>query len=657
MKRFKQGGRLPLLIVLMLSFAGLGAVPANATTGSEIENLPVLDALNRNENPLSFAGQWSALQWDSESATRKTGQDTTSGWGPYDGYPSINGAYWKPTSFSGVGTAASLKMMVNPGSEGGRHIALWLNMSSPGSTKSGYQFKWVENEGTYALTLSKWVNGTQTVFESYNLVKIPTGTTLAISKKGPTVTAWTDLGGTLQPFLIGNDNTFTSGYAGIEGSGSLSRSINFKAGAIGSLAADIAAVPTLDTLQREEIPLSNEGKWTALNWATASHKSGRATVQGWNVPSSYLPSGGAYWNPALLTDAVSSNTASGEVVAVTMGQTPTTEGRWASVWLDMPSPSTEKTGYQLRWTQNAGSTMTAELYKWIAGSATLLASKSPLSIPVGTTLALSDQNGTVRAWQGTGANLSELLSASDATFSSGYAGIEAAGAYTRLKDFRAGMLPGAPKLANLALLDSFNRANESPLSNGGKWLKASWAGNTGRVHEFGGSNYLYSGQNWGSLYNSELSSAYWQSSTFSEGVNGNAVSVARLKASPYPRQSLWLDMPGPGKEKSGYELSVEYDEESLTGLDWVITLSKWVAGKQTVLATQAGIESLVSLALVKKGGILSAWTVSPSENDDFDYRPQLTVADSTYSSGSVGLEETGYGDGGLANFSAGGLGS
>jgi hypothetical protein len=662
-----QGARRFLLGVLTMLLLGTWAATAAADPGTEITNLPVLDSLERNETPLSLSGKWLPLQWDAESSTHKTGKDTTTGWGPYDAFPSINGAYWGATSFSGAGNAASVKMVTNPAGGGERYVSLWLDMSSPGSTKSGYQFKWVENptiEGDYTLSLTKWSAGTATALGStLAFTKIPKGTTLAISKKGPSVIAWTNVEGSLKPVLVGTDNSYSSGYAGIEASGNLSRATEFRAGSFGSLGSEVAAVPTVDTLQREENPLSNEGKWTALNWASTSIRTGRTTAaEGWNVPSSYTPSGGAYWNPLLLTDAASSDTVGGEVVSARIGKLPTNESRWASIWLDMPSPSTEKSGYQLRWTQEAGSTVGVRLYKWAAGSSTLLASKLSLSIPLGTTIALSDQNKTIRAWTGTGEELGELFSATDSTYSGGYAGIEAAGAYTRLTNFKAGMLPGGPKIEGLPVLDSFNRANETPLSNKKKWQKTAWADDPGRIWGFGPFETGYQSQNWGPTWCEEpyescgafkLSGAYWSPSSFAEGETGNAVSVQRVLALG-ARRSYWLDMPSPGTEKSGYELSVE--QGNGTGYEEVLTLSKWTAGTQTVLATKnIGEAFMTRIGLVKKGGLISVWVQAPFHLQDWEYRPEMVVADSTYSSGYIGLQEARFGEGGNANFSGGSL--
>jgi hypothetical protein len=224
---------LSFFTLLVLLLAGLNPASAYAGTAEEINSLPTLDAFNRSENPLSNSGKWSALAWASSTLGSTTGRDATTGWAPYDAWPTINGAYWNAGTFSdSPGDAAAVTMVTGPGNAE-RHVALWLDMSSPGSAKTGYQLRWVVVSGsTYAVTLSKWSAGTETVLASSASVSIPAGSTLAISDTGATVSAWQGTGGSLTSLLSASDSSYGSGYAGIEGSGNISRSANFKAGAL-----------------------------------------------------------------------------------------------------------------------------------------------------------------------------------------------------------------------------------------------------------------------------------------------------------------------------------------------------------------------------------------------------------------------------------------
>jgi hypothetical protein len=226
-------------MLLTLLFLCLGTNSALASVSEQINSLPVLDALNRSESPLSNGGKWSALNWATNSSGHATGQDTTAGWGPYDAFVSgSNGAYWNPSTFSDAsGSAAAITMQAYP-EIAERFVSIWLDMPSPGSARSGYELRWTLNSNltTYTVKLSKWSSGTQTVLASNSEVSIPNGTTMAISDTGGTVTAWKGSGGTLTSVLSATDSTYSSGYAGIEAAGNFSRSQNFKAGSLGLLA-------------------------------------------------------------------------------------------------------------------------------------------------------------------------------------------------------------------------------------------------------------------------------------------------------------------------------------------------------------------------------------------------------------------------------------
>jgi beta-mannanase len=199
-------------------------------------------------------------------------------------------------------------------------------------------------------------------------------------------------------------------------------------------ATDVAAVPVVDALNRSEATLSNGGKWSALQWSTGSVKTGTDYgTNGWG-PSSFdaFPKiAGAYW---------ATSPGSGAVAAgVTQNVSPELAERYASIWLDMPNPGSAKSGYQLRWTLVSGlNTYSVKLLKWTSGSEKELASNASVSIPSGTRLMISDNGGTVTAWTGSGSTVSSLLTASDSTYSGGYAGIEASGNFGRSIDFRVG---------------------------------------------------------------------------------------------------------------------------------------------------------------------------------------------------------------------------
>jgi RHS repeat-associated protein len=413
---------------LLVSLSALVATPAMAGTASEIAALAVTDPLNRTETPLSNGGKWSALNWS--AGTHKTGRDTSTGWSPYDAAPTVNGAYWNPSQFkdAGVGDAAAITMQTSPGSGSERHLSLWLNMGNPGTTKSGYELNWALVSGTnYKVFLYKWAAGVKTELASNSSVSIPAGTTLAISDTGGTVTAWKG-SGTLSSFLSANDSTYTEGYAGIQGVGNLSRSIDFKAGNLPGEAVN--KVQIRDNFERDEVPIET-GKWTKTSWA--SEIGGSWACCGYN---GYGSNGGglasAYWNQSTFSDSPAPL-----VVAAKVGTGASWNGEYFSVRLDMSSPGSSRSGYEARFTGNGSGTYTAEIAKWVSSTRSALASKASVTLSNGTIFALSDEGGTLVLWTGT-TSFTPLLSANDSTYSSGYAGIEVNGGAGTLNNFRAG---------------------------------------------------------------------------------------------------------------------------------------------------------------------------------------------------------------------------
>jgi hypothetical protein len=78
--------------------------------------------------------------------------------------------------------------------------------------------------------------------------------------------------------------------------------------------------------------------------------------------------------------------------------------------------------------------------KWQSGSQTVLASQSSYTFANGNSFAVVDQGSAVSAWANTGSGFSQLLSASDSSFSSGKPAVEGSGNITRLTNFKAGTL-------------------------------------------------------------------------------------------------------------------------------------------------------------------------------------------------------------------------
>lgn len=389
-------------------------------------------------------------------------------------------------------------------------------------------------------------------------------------------------------------------------------------------ADEVAALPTLDPLNRVEDPLSNGGKWAALNWAGGTKKTGRDTGNGWGPYDAHPTINGAYWTPASFDDK------SGSAASLTMQTSPGSVGRHLALWLGMPSPGSAKSGYQLRWTYASSTSYTVTLSKWSAGTETVLGSSSGVSIPTGTTLAISDTGATVTAWKGSGGSLTSLLSASDSTYASGYAGIEGSGNLSRSTDFKVGSLISY-KLANLPLTDPLNRAEE-PLSNDSKWTALNWASGTKPT----GKDTI---EGWGSVDAfPTVNGAYWNwnDGILSDAGGWDAATLSMQKApNTYDHSTaVWLNMPDPAAAKSGYALRWSMNWDTTT---YTLALEKWVSGTKTVLDWEyVNISPGQTMALVDEGGTVSAMMGSGT-----NFEQVLSASDSAHSSGYAGIEGAG----------------
>ena len=76
----------------------------------------------------------------------------------------------------------------------------------------------------------------------------------------------------------------------------------------------------------------------------------------------------------------------------------------------MPNPGSARSGYEARFTGVNGSQSNykVELSKWVSGTRTVLTSTSGFSLPVGTTMALTEAGGSLALWTGT-TSLTPLL--------------------------------------------------------------------------------------------------------------------------------------------------------------------------------------------------------------------------------------------------------
>ena len=413
-----------------------------ASVPAQLSAMSVTAPFNGSAGSLAgFASNWSTLGWAGGSPAK--GEDSSTGWHTGGAYPTDSGAFFNPTiADTGSGTAAVATLAVTPGTAS-RFFSVWLDMPSPSGARAGYELRFTNvTTNTFNVTLSKWLSGTQTVLASQSNYTLANGSSFALADQGGTVSAWTNAGSGFAKLLSAADASFASGNAGLEGAGTNLRLTNFKAGSllsgVANMNAALNALALNDSFATNENPLSGGGKWAALNWdnSTSGHNTGWISNGGWGPYDLYPTINGAYWQNASFADS-----GAGDAVATTLVFRGGSAGRYFSLWLDMPSPASARSGYELRLTETGVSVYEVTLSKWQAGVKTTLASKTGYSFPVNGKVALVDKGGTVSAWTNTASEFTQILSAADTAFISGYTGVEATGNNTRLKDFKSGPLP------------------------------------------------------------------------------------------------------------------------------------------------------------------------------------------------------------------------
>jgi len=343
----------------------------------------------------------------------------------------------------GPGIGAVATMSVPPGVDK-RHFSILLDMPTPSSSKAGYELRFTSVGGgsTYNVTLDKWEKGEKHPLAAQVSYQFPTGSSFAIADEGSTISAWTNTGAGFTELLSASDTSFSGGSSGIEAAGNATRLVNFRFGSLlppaGSTDGALKALALRDPFSTNEIPLSGVGSWIPVMWANgiSGYKTGSVSEGGWGPYDSYSAINGAFRPNDTAID-----TGSGVAVAATIVARPSGVGRYFSLWADMPSPSTTKSGYELRFTETSSNSFEVTLNRWLGGSKLELQKVTGRTLTIGGSVALMSKSGVVSAWINGGGGYSQLFSANDATFTAGKAGLDGSGALTRLSGFRSGSLP------------------------------------------------------------------------------------------------------------------------------------------------------------------------------------------------------------------------
>jgi hypothetical protein len=200
-------------------------------------------------------------------------------------------------------------------------------------------------------------------------------------------------------------------------------------------AEKLASLPTIEPFDGSSGSLASfASNWSALGWAGGSSPKGADTTTGWRAVDAFPTLNGAYYGTQL------SDTGTGLAAAVAMAVSPGSKERSFSLWLDLSGSGSTRAGYQATFKETSTNTYEVTLSRWLAGTQEPLATASPYSFVNGNALALVDQGKTVSLWTNTGTAFKQVIAATDESYESGRAGLEASGNISRFTNFRFGKL-------------------------------------------------------------------------------------------------------------------------------------------------------------------------------------------------------------------------
>jgi hypothetical protein len=191
-------------------------------------------------------------------------------------------------------------------------------------------------------------------------------------------------------------------------------------------------------------------------------------------------------------------------------------------------------------------------------------------------------------------------------------------------------------LPTLTVLDSFKRAPENPLNNGGKWAEA--AG----YYKSAGGGKIEGEKLVGTA--AAVETSYWTKEEFTEqavavnvyGVEGHLNGTLRLNSC----------MQNPASEEHGYALLLTNEGRSAGEI--IFDLFHSGVGPLHTGTVVAGMEEGDGIALWVNAGIVSVWHKSGAGA----WTELFNVADSTYTKGYAGVEAFESNNGAFTDFSA-----
>lgn len=415
-------------------------------------------------------------------------------------------------------------------------------------------------------------------------------------------------------------------------------------------------VTLLDSFKRpEENPLVNGGKWASLAKFTSK---GAVIEEAWRPNGTLSITAGTYWTPKEFTNPGVS------VLVQKLGEYE------LILFANITKPTeTILSGYTLGTFEEAVGERTFTLSRFKEGTNLQFVEVEKIKVAVGDHIGMSVQNGKIFAWLKKGAGAWEVIAeATDANYTKGFVGIGGRsniapiGAYT---NFEAGDATarltimaelGSAGVANrtvttavihkieafllgLRVIDSFQRANENPLNNGGKW--ASMASRpVGQILEESYQSEGITGK----------ARAYWTPTEFTEPAVAVEMFTAPGEENKGRAFSIAVVAPTPIANENGYLL--EITEESVAGkFEW--ELIREVEGVETQLLKTLKVACAAGdlFGVRVTSGKVQAWHKSGAGA----WALIGEGADTTYTKGFIGVGFAGSGGGKtkLRNFEIG----
>jgi fibronectin type 3 domain-containing protein len=419
-----------------------------------VEPRPTVDNFNRVENPLSDGGLWSnGVNGSSEtglyipSSSLACSRSTTC-------------TAWRNTPAQyGPDSEVYGTLSVLPGNN--NQIRLYARLRQTGSSAyDGYMLRTNQLPGTDQVLLERVDNDTFTTLKTINQ-ELVAGDVLLLRVQGSTLEAWRNNGVSWARLGLASDSTYAAaGNVGVGIRGTTGRVDDFGARTMGVAPATAPSAPqslqaTAGNAQVSlswSAPASNGGSGLTTYTVYRSLTSGGSTTTLTTAPylstsftDTTAANGTTYYYKVTASNSVGESPASNEVFS-----TPSAPATAPSAPQSLQATA-GNAQVSLSWSapaSNGGSQVTGyRIYRSTSsGTETLLASPS-----------------------GTGTSYPDTSAVNDTTYYYKVSALNAVGEGPLSNEASGTPTDLVPPVEPLAILDTFNRANENPLSFGGRW--------------------------------------------------------------------------------------------------------------------------------------------------------------------------------------------